>query len=73
MLEDKEKLILTLRESMQRGRKIIEKRGISLEQLEELKQNKELHPVEEELLNQLSLQLSQSEVKCAQLEDGYKK
>ena len=73
VLEDKEKLILTLRESMQRGRKIIEKRGISLEQLEELKQNKELHPVEEELLNQLSLQLSQSEVKCAQLEDGYKK
>lgn len=73
VLEDKKKLIATLRQSMQRGMKVIEKRGISKEVLEQLQKAGELHPVEEELINRMSMHLSQMEIQCEQLKDEYKK
>ncbi|MGN0437229.1 MAG: hypothetical protein ACI4F4_01815 [Lachnospiraceae bacterium] len=69
VLEDKKKLIATLQESMARGLKIIEKRNVSLEQLEELRKAGELHPVEEEFMNRLSMHLSQISVRTDQLRD----
>lgn len=73
VLEDKKKLIATLTKSMQRGIKIIERRGISVEKLEELKKNNELHPVEEEFINRMSMHLSQLSVRLEQIQDDYKK
>lgn len=73
VLEDKKKLIAALRESMERGLKLIRRRGITVEQLEALAQSGELHPVEEDLLNRMSAQLSQISVRCDQLRADYKK
>lgn len=73
VLEDKKKLISTLTKSMQRGLKIIERRGISVEKLEELRKNNELHPVEEEFINRMSMHLSQLSVRLEQIQDDYKK
>ena len=71
VLEDKKKLISTLTKSMQRGLKIIERRGISVEKLEELRKNNELHPVEEEFINRMSMHLSQLSVRLEQIQDDY--
>ncbi len=73
VLEDKKKLIAALMESMQRGLKVIEKRKVSTEVLERLRKTGELHPVEEELINRLSMHLSQMETQCEQLKNEYKK
>lgn len=73
VLEDKKKLIATLMESMQRGMKIIEKRRVSKETLEDLRKAGELHPVEEEFINRMSMHLSQLEIRREQLKDEYKK
>ena len=73
VLEDKKKLIATLMESMQRGLKIIEKRKVSKETLEDLRKAGELHPVEEEFINRMSMHLSQLEIRSEQLKDEYKK
>lgn len=73
VLEDKKQLIATLQESMARGLKIIEKRNISIEQLEELDRKGELHPVEEEFIGRLSMHLSQIGVRTDQLRDEYQK
>ena len=73
VLEDKKKLIAALRESMERGLKLIRRRGISVEQIAALQQTEGLHPVEEELLNRMSAQLSQISVRCDQLRADYKK
>ncbi len=73
VLEDKKKLIATLLESMQRGLRIIERRKVSIETLERLKAEGEMHPVEEELINRLSMHLSQISVRYDQLKADYKK
>lgn len=73
VLEDKKKLIATLLESMQRGMRVIKRRKVSVETLEQLRQNGELHPVDEELINRLSMHLSQLSVRCDQLKADYKK
>lgn len=73
VLEDKKKLIATLQESMARGLKIIEKRNVSIEQLEELRRKGELHPIEEEFINRLSMHLAQISVRADQLRDEYQK
>lgn len=73
VLEDKKKLIATLSESMQRGMRIIERRKISVDTLEQLRIAGELHPVDEELINRLSMHLSQLSVRCDQLKADYKK
>ncbi|MDE6432723.1 MAG: hypothetical protein K2L07_00665 [Lachnospiraceae bacterium] len=70
-LEDKKKLIAALAKSMQRGLKIIERRKVSLSILEELKEKNELHPVEEEFINRLSMHLSQLSVRCDQIREDY--
>lgn len=72
-LEDKKKLIATLKVSMERGRKLIEKRGIELEQLEEIRKEGELHPTKEDYIEQLSSHLSQLSLRGDQLKDEEKK
>lgn len=73
VLEDKKKLIAALLESMQRGLKVIARRNINVEALEQLRNKNELHPVEEELINRMSVHLSQLSVRNDQLKDEYKK
>lgn len=73
VLEDKKKLIATLQDSMQRELKIIERRGVKIEVLEQLKASGGLHPVDEEFINRLSMHLSQIAVRCDQLRSDYKK
>lgn len=73
VLEDKKKLITALQESMQRGLKIIERRNVKLSDLEKLKASDELHPVDEEFINRLSMHLSQLAVRTDQLKDEYTK
>ncbi len=73
VLEDKQKLIQTLNVSMERGMKIIEKRKISVDTLERLRRDGELHPVEEEFLKRMSMHLSQIGVRTDQLKEEYKK
>ncbi len=73
VLEDKKKLIATLSESMQRGMRVMQRRKVAVETLEQLRQNGELHPVDEELINRLSMHLSQLSVRCDQLKADYKK
>lgn len=73
VLEDKKKLIATLQDSMQRELKIIERRRVKVEVLEQLKASGELHPVDEEFINRLSMHLSQIAVRCDQLKSDYKK
>lgn len=73
VLEDKKKLIATLQDSMQRELKIIERRGVKIEVLEQLKASGGLHPVDEEFINLLSMHLSQIAVRCDQLRSDYKK
>lgn len=72
-LEDKKKLVAALAESMQRGMRVIERRGISEEQLQQLQGEGKLHPVNEDLLNRMSVQLSQISVKVDQLKNDYRK
>ncbi|MDO5155311.1 MAG: hypothetical protein Q4D51_05045 [Eubacteriales bacterium] len=72
-LEDKKKLVETLSQSMQRELKMIERRKVSLEQLESLREKNELHPIEETFISRLSLQVSQVAVRCDQIRDDYKK
>lgn len=71
VLEDKKNLIAALQESMARGIKVIEKRNVSLTQLEELRVKGELHPVEEDFMNRLSMHLSQIGVRTDQLFEEY--
>lgn len=73
VLDDKKKLIKTLQESMQRSHRMIEKRKVSFEILEQLKKDNELHPADEEFLNRMSMHLSQLSVRCDQLANEYKK
>ncbi len=73
VLEDKKKLIATLSESMQRGARIIERRKVSFDTLEKLRAEGELHPVDEDLINRLSMHLSQLSVRCEQLQADFKK
>ncbi len=73
VLEDKKQLIATLQESMQRGLRIIERRKIAIETLEQLRLSDELHPVDEELINRLGMHMSQLSVRCDQLQSDYKK
>lgn len=73
VLEDKKRLIATLQDSMQRELKIIERRGVKIEVLEQLKASGGLHPVDEEFINRLSMHLSQIAVRCDQLKSDYKK
>ncbi|MGN0153192.1 MAG: hypothetical protein ACI4A3_01980 [Lachnospiraceae bacterium] len=73
VLEDKKKLIAALLESMERGVKLIKRRGIHLEQLEQMKTADELHPADEEYMNRLSMHLSQLSVRADQLKSDYKK
>lgn len=73
VLEDKKKLIETLTESMQRGLKMIERRNVSLETLEQLRNANELHPIEESFMSRMSMHLSQISVRCDQIRDDYKK
>ena len=67
VLEDKKKLIDTLNISMERSLKLIERRGIEISELEEIKDKGELHPSEEAFINQLSGYVSQISVRCDQL------
>lgn len=73
VLEDKKKLIAALSESMERGLKLIKRRGINVNTLERLKKSSELHPVEEEFINRLSMNLSKISVRNDQLKEEYKK
>lgn len=73
VLEDKKKLIAALSESMERGLKLIKRRGINVTTLERLKASSELHPVEEEFINRLSMNLSKISVRNDQLKEEYKK
>ena len=73
ILEDKQKLIETLKVSMERSLKLIARRNISVEELEELRSKGELHPVSEDYLSQLSGYVSQISVRCDQLRDETKK
>lgn len=73
VLEDKKKLIAALSESMERGLKLIKRRGINVNTLERLKKSSELHPVEEEFINRLSMNLSKLSVRNDQLQEEYKK
>ena len=73
VLEDKHKLIAALTESMGRGLKIIRRRGVDLDGLEQLRKQGELHPVEEELINRMSMHLSRLSVRNDQLREEYKK
>ncbi|MCM1498361.1 MAG: hypothetical protein NC124_07815 [Clostridium sp.] len=73
VLEDKHKLIAALSESMERGLKIIRRRGIDLDRLEQLREQGELHPAEEELINRMSIHLSRLSVRYDQLKEEYKK
>jgi hypothetical protein len=73
VLEDKKKLIAALQQSMQRDMKMIERRNVSVETLENLRQKNELHPVEEDFINRLSVHLSQLSVRLDQIQDDYKK
>ena len=72
VLEDKKKLIATLWESMSRGLKVIAKRKIPVMALEQLKEQGELHPVEEEFLNRMSQHLSRMAVQIDQMKEEYK-
>lgn len=73
LLEDKKKLIAALKESMERGMRIIRRRGISIEVLEDLRAQNELHPVEEAFISRMSMHVSQISVRCDQLSEEYKK
>ena len=73
VLEDKKKLITTLQESMARGLKVIKRRKIELSVLEQLKEEGELHPVEEDFLNRMSMHLSRLSVRRDQLQEDLKK
>lgn len=73
VLEDKRKLIQTLKVSMERGMKIIERRKVSIDTLEKLRRDGELHPVEEEFLQRMSMHLSQIGVRTDQLKEEFKK
>lgn len=73
VLADKKKLIETLEKSMERDLKLIERRGIELSELEELEKRGELHPVDEEYINRLSVHVSQISVRSDQLKDETKK
>lgn len=73
VLEDKKKLIETLNISMERGLKLIERRKIEVEYLEELNKKGELHPSDEAYINQLSGYVSQISVRLDQLEAETKK
>lgn len=72
-LEDKKKLIATLEKSMERGRKMIERRGVDFKTLDAMKDKGELHPTDEKYINELSSHLSQLSVRCEQLKDEAKK
>lgn len=58
VLDDKKQLIKTLEISMERNRRTIEKRGITIEYLQQQKQADQLYYVKEEVLAELSLELS---------------
>lgn len=73
VLEDKKKLIATLLESMQRSLKIIERRKVSIDQLEDMRKKNELLLVNEEFINRMSMHLSQISVRCDQIRDDYTK
>jgi len=73
VLEDKKKLVAALSESMQRGLKMIERRRVPLAALEELRKKNELHPVEEEFINRMSMHLSQLSVRCDQMKEELQK
>lgn len=72
VLEDKKKLIETLKESMARDLRIIERRNIHLETLQEMQKTGDLHPVEEDYINRMSIHLSQIGVRTDQLKGDYK-
>lgn len=71
-LEDKQKLIETLQESMARGMRLIEKRGVPMEKLLMLRREGKLHPNDEEYMNRLDMHLSRLEVRLSQLKEDYK-
>lgn len=73
VLEDKKKLIAALRESMERGMRLIRRRGISSDTLKTLQSDGGLHFVDEELLNRMSARLSEISICCDRLRADYKK
>ncbi len=73
VLEDKKKLIETLKLSMYRGLKLIERRSVSVDELEKLRREGGLHPAEESYINELSSLVSQISVRCDQLRAEVKK
>ncbi|MGN0495613.1 MAG: hypothetical protein ACI4GW_05245 [Lachnospiraceae bacterium] len=73
VLEDKEKLIRALQESMKRDMKMIARRNVTVETLEALRRSNELHPVEEAFINRMSMHLSQIGLRGDQLREDYKK
>lgn len=73
LLDDKQKLIETLKVSMERSLKLIERRNIDIDELEKLRAAGELHPSDEDYLSQLSGYVSQISVRCDQLREETKK
>lgn len=73
VLEDKRKLIDALQKGMQRGLQIIGRRKVEIADLEQMRLDGELHPVDEEFINRLSMHLSRIAVRNDQLKDEYKK
>ncbi len=67
VLEDKRKLIDTLKVSMARSLKSIEKRTVEINTLEELKRQNKLYGIEEDVLSTLSHQFGTLTIKEAQL------
>lgn len=72
-LDDKKKLIAALSESMERDLKMIKRRGVAIEALEQLKKEGELHEAPEEFISRLSAHLSGLSVHCGQVQEEYKK
>lgn len=60
VLEDKKKLIEALQSSMERSRKTIQKRGITVEALATMRENHQLFSISEEELEELSKEVSQA-------------
>ncbi len=72
-LEDKQKLIAALKESMARGMRLIEKRGVPMETLLRMKEEGRLHPSDEAYMSRMGMHLSGQEARLQQMQEDYKR
>ena len=68
-LADKKKLIETLEKSMQRAKRSIEKRGISMEDLAKMDEERRMYYVKESVINKLSQQVAELSTSGAVLQN----